>query len=146
MAARASITAVLLAVLLGYVYNSYVQRALVVMGAFRQAGSTELAPGDFVVIDGTTHCEDLHYHESTSLIFTACEGFQGARLKWFPPIDHFFEPSHPELVKGNLQIIDPKVRTIRKPLFILQDGTFLTFQRRHSRRRFWNWKALAVHS
>lgn len=109
MAARASITAVLLAVLLGYVYNSYVQRALVVMGAFRQAGSTELAPGDFVVIDGTTHCEDLHYHESTGLIFTACEGFQGARLKWFPPIDHFFEPSHPELVKGNLQVIDPKV-------------------------------------
>ncbi|KAM0456741.1 hypothetical protein ACHAPV_007031 [Trichoderma viride] len=126
MAARASITAVLLAVLLGYVYNSYVQRALVVMGAFRQAGSTELAPGDFVVIDGTTHCEDLHYHESTSLIFTACEGFQGARLKWFPPIDHFFEPSHPELVKGNLQIIDPK--TLKAQVLELEgfSGPFVT--------------------
>ncbi|KAM0446859.1 hypothetical protein ACHAO4_009183 [Trichoderma viride] len=126
MAARASIIAVLLAVLLGYVYNSYVQRALVVMGAFRQAGSTELAPGDFVVIDGTTHCEDLHYHESTGLIFTACEGFQGARLKWFPPIDHFFEPSHPELVKGNLQIIDPK--TLKAQVLELEgfSGPFVT--------------------
>nr|QCC30367.1 TAPON1-like protein [Trichoderma atroviride] len=126
MAARASITAVLLAVLLGYAYNSYVQRALVVMGAFRQPGSTELAPGDFVVIEGTTHCEDLHHHESTGLIFTACEGFKGARLKWFPPIDHFFEPSHPELVKGNLQVIDPK--TLKAQVLELEgfSGPFVT--------------------
>jgi hypothetical protein len=110
MAARASIAAVLLAVLLGYFYNSFAKRALLVMGAFRQPGSTELGPGEFVVINGTTHCEDLHYHEPTGLIFTACEGFRGARLKWFPPIDHFFEPSNPGLNKGNLQIIDPKVR------------------------------------
>lgn len=146
MAARASITVVLLAVLLGYAYNAFVQRALVVMGAFRQAESTELAAGEFVVIDGTTHCEDLHLHESTGLIFTACEGFKGSRLKWFPPIDHFSEPSNPGLDKGNLQVIDPKVRVMAKPLSIHQDGVFLTLQRRHSRHRFWNLKALAVRS
>ncbi|KAL6898924.1 hypothetical protein GGI43DRAFT_72884 [Trichoderma evansii] len=128
MAARASIVVVLLAVLLGYVYNAYVQRALLVMGAFRQPESTELAPGDFVTIDGTTHCEDLHYHESTGLIFTACEGFQGSRLKWFPPIDHFFEPSNPGLnsMKGNLQVIDPK--TFKSQVLTLEgfSGPFVT--------------------
>ncbi|KAH8130860.1 hypothetical protein FP744_10004276 [Trichoderma asperellum] len=126
MAARASIAAVLLAVLLGYVYNVYLQRLLLVTGAFRQPGSTELASGDFMVIDSTLHCEDLHYHDSTGLIFTACEGFRGSRLKWFPPIDHFFEPSNPGLHKGNLQIIDPK--TFKAQVLELEgfSGPFVT--------------------
>ncbi|KAL7923340.1 hypothetical protein ACQKWADRAFT_290627 [Trichoderma austrokoningii] len=126
MVARAAITVVLLAVLLGYVYNSFVQRSIYVLGVFRQPESTELAPGEFKAIEGTTHCEDLHYHESTGFIFTACEGFKGSRLKWFPPIDHFSEPSNPGLDKGNLQVIDPK--TFKAQVLELEgfSGPFVT--------------------
>ncbi|KAM0248118.1 hypothetical protein ACHAQJ_009588 [Trichoderma viride] len=107
MAGRVSIAVVLLAVLLGYVYNFHMQRFIYVAGIFRKPERTELAPGDYVVIDNTLHCEDMHYHEPSGLIFTACEDFKGSRLKWFPPIGHFGDPSTSRM-KGRLQVIDPK--------------------------------------
>ncbi|KAL6877425.1 hypothetical protein HDV57DRAFT_146655 [Trichoderma longibrachiatum] len=107
MAGRTPIAIVLLAVLLGYVYNAYVQRFILVSGIFREPGSTELAPGEFVVINGTIGCEDLHLHEPSGLIFTACEDDVASRRKWFPPIEHFFNPSTARM-RGKLQVIDPK--------------------------------------
>ncbi|PTB62323.1 hypothetical protein BBK36DRAFT_1184939 [Trichoderma citrinoviride] len=107
MAGRLSIAIVLLAVLLGYVYNAYVQRFIRVAGVFREPGSTELAPGEFVVVNGTINCEDLHLHEPSGLLFTACEDDVASRRKWFPPIEHFFNPST-ERMKGKLEVIDPK--------------------------------------
>ena len=111
MAGRLSIAIVLLAVLLGYVYNAYVQRFIRVAGIFREPGSTELAPGEFVVVNGTINCEDLHLHEPSGLLFTACEDDVASRRKWFPPIEHFFNPST-ERMKGKLEVIDPKVRML----------------------------------
>ncbi|KAK1251543.1 hypothetical protein MKX07_007022 [Trichoderma sp. CBMAI-0711] len=107
MAGRLSIATALLAVLFGYVYNAYVQRFIQVSGMFREPGSTELAPGDFVVINGTIGCEDLHLHEPSGLIFTACEDDVASRRKWFPPIEHFANPST-ERMRGKLEVIDPK--------------------------------------
>ncbi|RFU73114.1 serum paraoxonase arylesterase family [Trichoderma arundinaceum] len=109
MARRLSIAIVLLAVLLGYVYNnSHVQRIIYVSGIFRKPERTEVAPEDYVVIDNTLHCEDMHYHEPSGLIFTACEDHKGSRLRWFPPLGHFADPQTARM-KGKLQIIDPKI-------------------------------------
>lgn len=111
MAGRLSIVVVLLAVLLGYVYNFYGQRIILVSGVFRNPERTELAPEDYVVIENTINCEDLHHHEPSGLIFTACEDYVGSRLAWFPPLEHFHDPSTKKM-KGKLQVIDPKVRML----------------------------------
>ncbi|KAL6870401.1 hypothetical protein J3F83DRAFT_678005 [Trichoderma novae-zelandiae] len=125
MAGRLSIAVVLLAVLLGYVYNVYVQRFIYVSGIFREPESTELAPGEYVAINGTIGCEDLHLHEPSGLIFTACEDDIASRRKWFPPIEHFFDPST-ERMKGKLEVIDPK--TFEAKVLELQgfSGPFVT--------------------
>lgn len=127
MAGRLSIVVALLAVLLGYVYNFHVRRVIYVAGVFRRPERTELAPGDYVVIDNTTNCEDLHYHEPSGFIFTACEDHKGSRLEWFPPIGHFGDPDVARM-KGRLQIIDPKVRIISgRTGFFVMYRMILTF-------------------
>ncbi|KAL7951351.1 hypothetical protein V8C42DRAFT_303841 [Trichoderma barbatum] len=125
MAGRLSIAVVLLAVLLGYVYNFYVQRIIYVSGVFRQPERTELAPKDYVVVENTINCEDLHYHEPSGLIFTACEDYIGSRLAWFPPIEHFSNPSTSKM-NGKLQVIDPK--TFKTRILALEGfgGPFVT--------------------
>ncbi|KAH0493125.1 hypothetical protein TgHK011_008045 [Trichoderma gracile] len=107
MAGRLPIAIALLAVLFGYVYNAYVQRFIQVSGIFREPGSTELASGEFVVVNDTINCEDLHLHEPSGLIFTACEDDVASRRKWFPPIEHFANSST-ERMRGKLEVIDPK--------------------------------------
>ncbi|KAL7797370.1 hypothetical protein V8C37DRAFT_308525 [Trichoderma ceciliae] len=107
MAGRLSITFVLLAVILGYAYNFHVKRVIYVFGVFRKPERTEVAPGDYVVIDSTINCEDMHYHEPSGFIFTACEDYKGSRLTWFPPLGHFGDAPISRM-KGKLQVIDPK--------------------------------------
>ncbi|KAL7806769.1 hypothetical protein V8C26DRAFT_336272 [Trichoderma gracile] len=125
MAGRLPIAIALLAVLFGCVYNAYVQRFIQVSGIFREPGSTELAPGDFVAINGTINCEDLHLHEPSGLIFTACEDDVASRRKWFPPIEHFANPST-ERMRGKLEVIDPK--TFKAKVLELEgfSGPFVT--------------------
>ncbi|KAH6606107.1 serum paraoxonase arylesterase family [Trichoderma cornu-damae] len=125
MAGRLSIVVVLLAVLLGYVYNFHLRRIIHVSGAFRKPERTEVAPGDYVTIDNTLHCEDMHYHELSGLIFTACEDYKGSRLTWFPPLGHFGDPSTAKM-KGRLQVIDPK--TFKTQILALEgfSGPFVT--------------------
>lgn len=40
---------------------------------------------DFGLIPDTLYCEDLHYHESSGLLFGASEEKAESRWKWFPP-------------------------------------------------------------
>lgn len=47
---------------------------------------------DFRLIPNTLYCEDLHYHKSSGLLFSASEEKPENRLKWFPP---FVEPIVP---------------------------------------------------
>ncbi|EHK23410.1 uncharacterized protein TRIVIDRAFT_169108 [Trichoderma virens Gv29-8] len=111
--------------LLGYVYNFYGQRIILVSGVFRNPERTELAPEDYVVIENTINCEDLHHHEPSGLIFTACEDYVGSRLAWFPPLEHFHDPSTKKM-KGKLQVIDPK--TFKTQVLALEgfSGPFVT--------------------
>ena len=40
---------------------------------------------DFRLIPDTLYCEDLHYHESSGLLFGTSEEKPESRWKWFPP-------------------------------------------------------------
>lgn len=91
-----------------YLYVAHLQHLMEVLGVFRTPVNTPVAAENFVVIEGTQHCEDLQYHETSQLLFAACESVPGVRHKWFPPLAHFFDASTANL-KGGLYVIDPKV-------------------------------------
>jgi hypothetical protein len=69
---------------------------------------------DLRVIEDTRHCEDLHLWETSNgkpVLFTACEGRESPRFKWFPPMTVFEGPE--ELASGgmtgSIYVLDPKV-------------------------------------
>jgi hypothetical protein len=94
------------------IYNADLPRTVRVMGLFRQPSKTAITQAsDFVVIADTPHCEDLHYHEPSGLLFTACQGDRESRYSWFPPLAMFENPSITLKSKGSLHVVDPKVRT-----------------------------------
>lgn len=65
-------------------------------------------------IPNTRHCEDLHHHLKSGLLFTACEGEASPRFDWFPPLAHFDRPEDvpTDGARGGLVIVDPKVRPL----------------------------------
>lgn len=68
------------------------------------------------LIPGTRQCEDVHHHQRSGLLFTACEGDGSARLKWFPPTGNFDDPqsvSTDKAGRGELVVVDPKVSSIQ---------------------------------
>lgn len=62
-----------------------------------------------VKIPNTSHCEDLHYHEPSNKLITACQNTKApnARRGWFPPLG-LFDVKHSK-VQGSLVVIDPTV-------------------------------------
>ncbi|CAK9780226.1 hypothetical protein CC85DRAFT_326295 [Cutaneotrichosporon oleaginosum] len=114
-----AITIATLALFLKPVYD----RA-VTFGAFRSPTAIfhNAGAGDLRFIDGAD-CEDLHLHESGS-IFTACQGTQGTRAKWFPPLTNFDDPT--SAGDGELRVIDPKTFTSRKLTLDGFDSFFCT--------------------
>lgn len=66
-------------------------------------------PANLVVIQDTTHCEDLHYHASTNSIFTACEDVSVTRHSWFPGLGLLKDPLIGQEGKGSIHVIDTKV-------------------------------------
>lgn len=95
----------LLAALVATLYGP-VSRELTVLGVWRKAdqiGAKHL----FQEIPDTVHCEDLHYHEASGQIFTACEDSMQTRFKWFPPLGNMQGPA---TSTGSIHVIDPKVR------------------------------------
>lgn len=93
------------------IYNADLVRTFKVMGVFRNPTNTAIPDSSsLVVIDDTTHCEDLHYHAPSNLLFTACEGNQETRFSWFPPLANFDDPSITLKSRGSIHVIDPNVR------------------------------------
>jgi len=61
------------------------------------------------MIPDTVHCEDLHHHRPSNLLFTACQADAAARIAWFPPLGHFAD--HRAAGRGSLNVIDPDTHT-----------------------------------
>lgn len=102
-------------------------RTLKVLGVFRRATSTAIVdPAEFVVIKDTVHCEDLHYHEASNLLFTACEGTEATRFSWFPALDIRRDPSVTATSRGSLHVIDPETMKAQKLELVGFDGPFVT--------------------
>lgn len=95
---------------LAYLYGSATQQLVTRMGVLRQLTSTPLSsPDDLVVIQDTTHCEDLHYWAPSNTIFTACEDLNTTRAAWFPGLGTFNDASVAWSAKGSIHTIDPEV-------------------------------------
>ena len=97
------ISAICIAVLWSPVYH----RATV-LGFTRSQASIQNSHKDdqLIYIPNTVHCEDIHYHHASNMLYTACEGDATIRKHWFPPIGHM---QRQEKYGGQLVIIDPKV-------------------------------------
>jgi hypothetical protein len=110
--AQFAIVVALLSIPLGYIYNAYgpvIRRSFTVAGVFRYPTPIARANSqDLVIIEGTTHCEDIHYHEPSHQLYTACEDSKKTRFSWFPPLGNF-DVSTVRDSHGGLFVIDPDV-------------------------------------
>ncbi|KAK9774687.1 putative Serum paraoxonase/arylesterase 2 [Seiridium cardinale] len=106
----------LIAIPLGYVYNAYfpaVQRAITLFGIYRHPDAVRVAsPEDLVLIDGTIHCEDLHYYAPAHELYSACEDSH-IRFSWFPPLLEF-NASVINQARGGLFVINPDTKKAQK--------------------------------
>ncbi|KAK8130340.1 hypothetical protein PG999_002720 [Apiospora kogelbergensis] len=101
----------LLSVFLAYLYGTQVYRQLTIFGVFRTPTNTHISADDtVVVIEGTKHCEDLHWHDPSQLLFTACEGSQTTRWAWWPPLANHDDPTALKDVRASLVVINPKTQ------------------------------------
>ena len=89
-------------------YSSPFYHWLVVVGIFRTGSNTQVPHGDLIYIEDTMHCEDLHHHLPSNLLFTACEDSITRRFEWFPPLGHL-NPAGAKS-QGSIHVIDPTVR------------------------------------
>jgi len=92
-----------------YTYGFLFYRPLLVLGAFRTKIENLPARAPMVGVSDSIHCEDLHYHAPSGLLFTACEDNAETRFKWFPPLGNVDDPELGAQSKGSIHIIDPKV-------------------------------------
>lgn len=94
-------------------YLAELPRASIVLGLWRQPAKTIVTdPHDFHLIPDTVHCEDLHYHEPSNLLFTACEGTEHTRQAWFPALAVLGDPTTGLKAQGALEVIDPRVSVL----------------------------------
>ncbi|KAM5344488.1 hypothetical protein ACJ41O_013024 [Fusarium nematophilum] len=104
-----------------------IRRFTTVVGIFRTPSSTKVADGDFVVIEDTTHCEDLHHHLASGLLFAACDDSDSPRFSWYPPLGLLGDPLAGQKSRGSIHVIDPKQTFTSKRLaFENFDGPFVT--------------------
>lgn len=100
---------VALAALSAYVYPP-VRHELTVVGIGRAIPQSTIpsssSSADYVRIEDTYHCEDLHHYTPANLLFAACED-RPTRFGWFPPL-HNFEPPV-DGTQGSFHVIDPEV-------------------------------------
>jgi hypothetical protein len=95
-----------LAALSSYIAPS-IRHELKVLGVGRSVSVSTIANAvDYVKIEDTTHCEDLHYYAPANLLFTACED-RHTRFGWFPPLGNFEPPQ--DGIQGSIHVIDPEV-------------------------------------
>ncbi|KAG5979660.1 hypothetical protein E4U55_004914 [Claviceps digitariae] len=108
-------------------YAADLPRASIVLGLWRQPAKTIVTnPHDFHTIPDTVHCEDLHYHEPSNLLFTACEGTEHTRQAWFPPGSVLDDPTAGLRAQGVLEVIDPSTMKAKRLNFTNFNGPFVT--------------------
>ncbi|CAD0106987.1 unnamed protein product [Aureobasidium uvarum] len=121
--ATAFLSVAALAALSAYVFPP-IAHELKVVGLGRSVPvSTIQNVGDFVRIDDTTHCEDLHYYAPANLLFTACED-RHTRFGWFPPLGSFEPPE--DGTQGSIHVVDPETMKSIRLSFVNFDKTFVT--------------------
>lgn len=103
-----SLLGALLAYLL-YTAAPSVSRTLTVLGALRRYPPGAVVKEGVTAIPDTVHCEDLHYHAPSGMLFTACEDNPETRYKWFPPLANFDDPEMASRSRGSIHVVDPKV-------------------------------------
>ncbi|KAG6010170.1 hypothetical protein E4U21_007647 [Claviceps maximensis] len=108
-------------------YTAELPRVSLVLGFWRQPAKTIVTgPHDFHLIPDTVHCEDLHYHEHSNLLFTACEGTEHTRHAWFPGLGVLDDPTTGLRAQGALQTVDPVTMKAKKLRFTNFNGPFVT--------------------
>ncbi|PKS12582.1 hypothetical protein jhhlp_000790 [Lomentospora prolificans] len=123
---RATLVA-LLAVFIATTYGPDAFRAFKTLGVRRHLENTVIAnAADFVKIEDTAQCEDVHFHETSGLLFTACEDTVVPRSKWFPPLANFADPGVVGNAQGSIHIIDPKTLKSKRLGIQGYDGPFVT--------------------
>ncbi|KAG6030471.1 hypothetical protein E4U41_000092 [Claviceps citrina] len=122
-----SLLVLVAAILAGLIHTTELSRESVVLGVWRQNAKTTVAdPQDFRVIPDTVHCEDLHYHEPSNLLFTACEGNELTRQAWFPGLALLGDPATGLKAQGSIEVIDPRTMKAKKLTFTNFNGPFVT--------------------
>lgn len=107
----AALAALAVAVFTGYINVGSIYRTVRITGLLRTDVCTIATEGlEAVQIPDTPHCEDLHHHLASNLLFAACEGSLEARHSWFPPLTIFDDASKVAQAPGTITVIDPKVR------------------------------------
>ncbi|KAG9950671.1 calcium-dependent phosphotriesterase, partial [Aureobasidium melanogenum] len=102
-----------------------IRHELTVLGVGRAIPQSTIAnAADYVKIEDTTHCEDLHYYEPANLLFTACEDNPKLRFDWFPPLGNFDPPAG--VAQGSIHVIDPETMKSIRLSFVDFDGTFVS--------------------
>ncbi|KAH7173956.1 uncharacterized protein B0J16DRAFT_199198 [Fusarium flagelliforme] len=100
-----------------------ITRFTTVLGVFRQPNPTPIQDGNLITIPDTMLCEDLHLHQPSSLLFTACEDSYESRFSWFPGLGVLHDPRK---MRGSLHVIDPKSFTGKRLEFEEFGDTFVT--------------------
>ncbi|KAI0125435.1 hypothetical protein BJ170DRAFT_631146 [Xylariales sp. AK1849] len=118
-----------LSIAIGYIYNSWLTtlaRPITVLGVLRDpVPIAQFTDENITLIEGTTHCEDIHYHAPSHKLYTACEDSGNTRFAWFPPLA-LFDCSVVNQARGGLFVIEPETKKARKLEFENFPGPFIT--------------------
>lgn len=84
MAALLYLAVIVVGVFSALLYTPVKQEAII-MGLFRPLESWQNVHGiENRVIENTVACEDIHYHESSGMLYTACMRDIAKAAGWFP--------------------------------------------------------------
>ncbi|GAO16352.1 hypothetical protein UVI_02049910 [Ustilaginoidea virens] len=118
---------ILFALLGAFIYKAELPRVTRLLGIWRENRSTVIAnANDLHVFPDTIYCEDIHHHEPSGLLFTACEATESLRYSWFPGLSHLNDPVAASESQGTIDVIDPQSMTAKKLKFTNFDGAFIT--------------------
>ncbi|OTB03601.1 hypothetical protein M426DRAFT_321522 [Hypoxylon sp. CI-4A] len=123
MASFLYITTIVVATISAFLYAP-IQRRIAIFGINRPLSSWQNVHGiENRVIENTIGCEDVHYHEPTGLLFTACHGDIAKAAGWFPPGGAAKHPEDPSY--GTLVVIDSKTFESKKLSLSSFEGPFV---------------------
>ncbi|KAI0386462.1 calcium-dependent phosphotriesterase [Hypomontagnella monticulosa] len=118
------VTLVVVGVLSALLYTP-VKRTVVVLGFLRPLETWQNVHGvENRVIEDTIACEDLHHHEPSGMLYSACAGDLEKAATWFPGAGSL---DHPENAGyGSLVLINPKTFKSQKLSLDGFEGPFVT--------------------